>query len=139
MLIDAVIVVVVILLGLLVVYVQRERSRLRTVQFAERESISFERIYQADFASFRKEDVEVLWLEIADTLSVPQEKLRPNDRFDHELANPKGFLCDGKMEMLDALYRKRRADAHLFDACPPKTVYDYVTMFAKPVSEGVNQ
>jgi len=74
-------------------YVPR-RQRLK--RFEGRPDLSLDQIYDEFFArkNLPKELARELWNEVSASLHVPPGMLRPTDRFDEELAAPKGWEFD---------------------------------------------
>lgn len=106
--------------------------RLRLKRFENRPELSLEQIYGEFFAgkSLPKELACELWNEVAKCLCLPPGKLRPTDRFDQELAAPKGWEFDD--EILDvqwAAERRLKQSGTQADLSHIKTVADYVEFF----------
>src|SRR5690349_16481125 len=70
--------------------------RQRLKRFAGRSELSLDQIYGEFLAprSLPKELACELWKEVAESLRLPPGRLRPTDRFDKELAPPKGWEHD---------------------------------------------
>ena len=66
----------------------RASKRKRQAEFGNRESVPVEEIVARHYADsgLDKQLVERLWKECAAKLKVQPERLRPSDRFEHELA-----------------------------------------------------
>jgi hypothetical protein len=106
--------------------------RQRLKRFHGRPNLSLEQIHSKFFGqtNFPKELVSELWKEVAESLRLPPGKLRPTDRFDQELAAPKGWEFDD--EILDvqwAAERRRKRSEIKTDLSQIKTVGDYVEFF----------
>jgi hypothetical protein len=106
--------------------------RQRFKRFENRPDLSLEQIYGEFFAgkNLPKELACELWNEVSASLHVPAGKLRPTDRFDQELAAPKGWELDD--EILDvqwAAERRLKQSGTQADLSHIKTVADYVEFF----------
>lgn len=106
--------------------------RQRLKRFENRRELSLEQIYGEFFAgkNLPKQLACELWNEVAKCLCLPPGKLRPTDRFDQELAAPKGWECDD--EILDvqwAAERRLKQSGTQADLSQIKTVADYVEFF----------
>ena len=109
--------------------------KLRAKRFSERESMSFEDIYEqglrARGVSF--ESARQIWVEAAARLHVDPMKLRCSDRFDAELSHVlRGFPY---VDLNDEFYwwtvdamRRRAMNSEVFEQA--KTFGDYVAAFA---------
>jgi hypothetical protein len=95
--------------------------------FAARETLSEEQIYSQYFAQsgISASAVRELWHEVAETLHVPAEKLRPSDRFGHELG---GYWISS--DELDALARRAAKRSSQLDLAEIKTLGEYVHRLA---------
>lgn len=101
-------------------------------RFENRPDLSLDQIYGEFFVhkNLPKELVCELWNELSASLRVPAAKLRPTDRFDKELAVPKGWEFDD--EILDvqwAAERRLKRSGVQSDLSQIKTVFDYVEFF----------
>ncbi|WP_316680244.1 hypothetical protein [Ralstonia flaminis] len=77
----------------------------------------------------RREDVRVLWNEIADTLRVPASKLRPSDRFGTDIGAY--FITSEELDVLGDLAARRATQRDMkIDITALATVDDYVKAFA---------
>ena len=124
-------VLVLIALGVLAIpYLLRKKELGR---LKERDSIGIEELYARYYANSRLSKVSVwdVWNEIAATLRVPPEKLRPADRFGEDIG-----LYFGPSDRLDTLSelaskraQRRRLNVRL-EAL--NTVDDYVRALAEP-------
>jgi hypothetical protein len=121
----------VIVLGITIcvggVYINRRKRLTLQTRFGNRESLTIDTIHEQYFRELPRRDVEVVLTELASTLEVPLGLLRPTDRFDSELAYPRGFGYDGRMESLAATFRghlKRQGVNNV--AKYPETVGDFV-------------
>ena len=106
--------------------------RQRQKRFENRPNLSADHIY-ANFVAGRnlpKEFVCELWNEVAESLQLSAGRLRPSDRFDEELAAPKGWEFDD--EILDLQWAAKRRLKQIgtqVDLSQIKTVGDYVEFF----------
>lgn len=108
--------------------------RQRLKRFENRPELSLEQIYGEFFAgkNLPKELAYELWNEVSASLHVPAGKLRPTDRFDQELAAPKGWeLDDAIVEVQWAAERRLKQSETQADLSQIKTVSDYVEFFCK--------
>ncbi|HEV2452673.1 MAG TPA: hypothetical protein VGY98_00330 [Verrucomicrobiae bacterium] len=109
-------------------------QRQRRKRFDARPDLDLDQIYNAFFSSksLPKELVCELWKEVSGTLHVPSGKLRPTDRFDDELAAPKGWEYDDEiMDVHWAAERRLKRIGGQSDLSQVKTVGDYVEFFCK--------
>ncbi len=112
------------------VYSRRERR----TRFEARERLAMEEIFSRYYAEsgLTKDVVVRLWKECAETLGISAGKLRPTDRFDHEL---KGLdrlqiTADSVSHLLeDAWIKAKRAGAS-FDATKLTTLDDLIRQLA---------
>jgi hypothetical protein len=107
---------------------KKELGRLK-----ERDSVGMEELYARYYANSRlsKASVWEVWNEIATTLRVPPEKLRPTDRFGEDIG-----LYFGPSDRLDTLSElaSRRAQRRQLNVRLEAldTVDDYVRALAEP-------
>jgi hypothetical protein len=97
-----------------------------------RADLNFDQIYSEYFIgkALPKELACELWNEIASALSLPAGKLRPSDRFDNELAAPKGWEFDDNIvDVQFAAEHRLRQSGIQGDLSAIKTVGDYVEFF----------
>lgn len=119
--------------GVLVWKIVPHRQRLR--RFEGRRDLSLDEIYSEFFADkgLPKELVCELWKEVSLPLHVAPGKLRPSDRFDQELAAPKGWEFDDDIvEVQWAAERRLQQSGTQADLSQIKTVADYVEFFCNP-------
>ena len=112
--------------------------RLRLERFEDRSNLSLEQIYTEFFASknLPKQLACELWNEVSASLRLPPGKLRPTDRFDQELAAPKGWEYDHDIvEIQWAAERRLKQSGTQADLSQIKTVADYVEFFCKLQSQ----
>jgi hypothetical protein len=106
----------------------------RLKRFESRPDLSLEQIYDEFLAgkNLPKGLACELWNEVASCLHLPPGKLRPTDRFDQELAAPKGWEFDDDIVEIQLASERRlkQSDAHA-DLSHIKTVADYVEFFCK--------
>jgi hypothetical protein len=106
--------------------------RQRFKRFEGRPDLSLDQIYTEFFASknLPKELVRELWNEVSVALHLPPGKLRPTDRFDLELAAPKGWEFDDDIvDVQLASKRRLKQSGTQADLSHIKTVADYVEFF----------
>jgi hypothetical protein len=108
--------------------------RLRLKRFEDRSDLSLDQIYAEFFASknLPKQLACELWREVSTSLRLPPGKLRPTDRFDQELAAPKGWEYDDDIvEIQWAAERRLKQSGTQADLSQIKTVADYVELFCR--------
>ena len=108
--------------------------RQRLKRFENRPDLGFDEIYDDFFSNkgLPKELVHELWNEVCTTLDVPTGKLRPTDRFDQELAAPKGWEFDDDIVDLQLASKRRlKQNGTQADLSQIRTVADYVEFFCK--------
>jgi hypothetical protein len=106
--------------------------RKRLKRFEGRPDLSLDQIYANYFAckNMPKELVCELWNEVSKSLHLPSGKLRPTDRFDQELAAPKGWEFDDDIvEVQWAAERRLKRSGTQADLSQIKTIADYVEFF----------
>jgi len=119
-------------IGIGVWWTMRTGSRERTARLADRGDLASEVIY----SQFLEKDhlpgdlALQLWNEIASSLGVPPEKLRPTDRFDKELA-PVEEWDDDIVELEFAADRRLKRTHATADFSTVKSVADYVRFFCQ--------
>jgi hypothetical protein len=104
----------------------------RIKRFEDRTELSLDQIYGEFFApkNLPKELACELWNEVSASLHLPPGKLRPTDRFDQELAAPKGWEHDDEiLEVQWGAERRLRQNGTQGDLSQIKTVADYVEFF----------
>jgi hypothetical protein len=112
-------------------YVPR-RKRLKRLD--GRDDLSIDQIYTEFFAgnNLPKELACELWNEVATCLRLPPGKLRPTDRFERELAAPKGWEFDDDIvDIQFASNRRLKRSGVQADLSQIKTIGDYVEFFCK--------
>lgn len=110
----------------------RVPRRQRLKRFENRSDLTLEQIYREFFAqqNLPRQLVHELWKEVAESLRLPPGKLRPTDRFDQELAAPKGWEYDDEiLEVQWAAERRLKQCRTQADLSQIKTVGDYVEFF----------
>jgi hypothetical protein len=109
------------------VYINRRKRATLKNRLGDRQCLSSEAICEQFFRELPKKDVEAVLGELALALEVPLGLLRPNDRFDTDLAYPRGFGYDGRMESLAATFRMHLARQGMAEVENyPETVGDFV-------------
>lgn len=106
--------------------------RQKLKRFEDRSDLNMDQIYAEFFASknLPKELACELWNEVSGSLQLPPGKLRPTDRFDQELAAPKGWEYDDDIvEVQWAAERRLKQSGTKADLSRIKTVADYVEFF----------
>ena len=109
-------------------------QRLRRKRFDYRPELNLDEIYREYFAAKKlpKDLTCELWKEVSETLRLPFGKLRPTDRFDQELAAPKGWEYDDEIVDLQwAAERRLKRIGGQADLSQIKTVADYIELFCK--------
>jgi hypothetical protein len=103
-----------------------------------RQDLSAEEIYSRFFGpkGFPRDLTLELWREVAATLRLPPGRLRPTDRFDRELAPPRGWdLYDPIDEVRYAAEDRMERSGSYTDFRTIKTLGDYVAFFCEPPAE----
>jgi hypothetical protein len=106
--------------------------RRKLERFANRQDLSLDSIYSQFFEAnnLPKGLVLELWNEVATPLRIPPGKLRPEDRFNNELAPVKGWELDD--DLLDVQWaaqrRLKRLGVHA-DISAVQSLRDYVELF----------
>ena len=94
-----------------VIYVLRNFGRIpcKRQRFAHRPALPWDRIYQTFFAESGLDpiDVEQSWQELATTLKLDPQRLRPTDRFDRELGPVAGTTQLDELDVLEAVLARR--------------------------------
>ena len=110
-------------------------SKLRRLD--GRDDLSNEEIYQRFFenSGLPEDAVISAWTELAEFLELPTGKLRPADRFAHELAPPKGHEYDDPSLMVPGLLARRVQDSGESTSATHvpeiRSVSDYVVFAAR--------
>ncbi|WP_112187736.1 hypothetical protein [Ralstonia sp. GX3-BWBA] len=113
----------------------RRRNNLRAL--ASRESLSDIEIYKQFYAGdkFDEAAVRSVWNEIAETLRVPADKLRPTDKFGADVGA--WSITSEELDTLGELAAKRAAlQGKEVDIASLATVDDYVRAFAANAVHG---
>ncbi|MGM3277548.1 hypothetical protein [Ralstonia sp. 24A2] len=114
-----------------VALLRRNRRRRSLVALTDRESLNDAQIYAQFYATgdLDETDVRVLRNEIADTLRVPADKLRPSDRFGADIGAY--FITSEELDVLGNLAARRATQRGMkIDITALATVDDYVKAFA---------
>lgn len=125
--------IVVGLLGALVVGIYfRTARRAKTERLAGRPEMTLHQIYESFFSesAIPESRVAELWEELARVLELPAGKLLPADRFQVELAPPKGFEFDDPIRDVKYLISKNC----LRRGIQPETIQtvrDYIVSFGQ--------
>ena len=109
-------------------------QRKKIARFSDRETFSFDEIYEKYFSgqNIPKDIVAKLWVELADTLELPSGKLRPTDSFHSDLAPEKGWEFDDQLGAVTALVIARfKKIGKTPDFSEIKTIMDYIIIQAK--------
>jgi len=116
---------------------RRKRRQASLDALSGRESLSDIEIYRQFYAAgnFDEAGVRSAWNEIAETLRVPADKLRPTDKFGTDIGVR--FITSDELDTLGEL-AARRASRHgkKVDVSAIATVDDYVKAFAVSCPEG---
>jgi hypothetical protein len=93
--------------GYFVYRAERQRIPKKAARFAEREPIHLNEVYERFYvpSGLNRQRVLELWQEVAKTLRLDPEKLRPTDSFDVELAPVKGSLTPDELGDLTDFYK----------------------------------
>lgn len=121
---------IVIGMGILFPWLRRRRS---AAVLEGRESLDDETFYGRYYADLNlpKTLVSELRREIAETLRVPAEKLRPEDRFGKQIGTY--WITSEELDVLSAKGRNRaKALGLVVDLQKLNTVDDYIRCFARP-------
>ena len=116
----------------IVIFVVRNFGRIRRKRqrFADRPALPCDRIYQTYFAESALDpiDVQESWTELANTLKLDPQRLRPTDRFDRELAPVAGTTKLDELDVLEAVLalRVRTRGLQVVDLETLETIDDYV-------------
>ncbi|CAJ0817201.1 hypothetical protein LMG19087_03018 [Ralstonia wenshanensis] len=113
----------------------RRQNSLRAL--SDRESLSDVEIYKQFYAggNFDEAAVRSAWNEIADTLRVPADKLRPTDKFGTDIGV--WSITSEELDTLGELAAQRAArQGKEVDIATLATVDDYVKAFAASVARG---
>lgn len=107
------------------------KARERRALLSKRPTLDLSTIYRENFSGneIDEESFVTLWKGIADILEVPAGKLLPTDRFDVELAPPKGYEFNDPINDIRNKIARSSASAGI----DPKNVIsmrDYVVAFA---------
>lgn len=116
----------------------RRKHRRGTLQaLSRRESLTDVEIYRQFYAggNFDEAAVRSAWNEIAETLRVPTDKLRPTDKFGADIGA--SFIRSEELDTLGELAAQRAArQGKEVDIAALSTVDDYVKAFATSSAEG---
>ncbi len=116
----------------IVIFVVRNFGRIRRKRkrFAHRSALPCDRIYQTYFAESGLDqiDVQESWQELATTLKLDSQRLRPTDRFDRELAPVAGTTKLDELDVLEAVLaiRVRARSLQAVDLETLDTIDDYI-------------
>lgn len=118
-------------------WLHRRRRQASLQALSERESVSDVEIYKQFYAdgNFDEASVRAVWNEIAETLRVPADKLRPTDKFGADIGV--WFITSDDLDTLGEL-AAQRAGRHgkEVDISAIATVDDYVKAFAATSAPG---
>lgn len=112
-------------------WLRRNRHERGLNALVDRESLSDVQIYKQFYAvgDFDEPEVRVLWNEVANTLRVPADKLRPRDRFGTDIGV--GFITSEELDALgDSAAQRAREQGMQIDIASIATVDDYIKAFA---------
>ena len=116
----------------IVIFVLRNFGRIRRKRqrFAHRSALPCDRIYQTYFAESGLDpmDVQESWKELANTLKLDPQRLRPTDRFDRELAPVAGTTKLDELDVLEtvAALRVRTRALPSVNWITVETIDDYI-------------
>jgi hypothetical protein len=114
-----------------VYFVMQRRMPLKLQRFKGRERLPIKQIHDQFYPGYEMVRFADLWEEIASSVEVPPELIRPTDRFDGELGPVQGFGVASEMEDLEEALM-RRCQQRQLDPRNVKieTVDDYIRLFA---------
>lgn len=121
--------------------VMQNRGRLRKKQgrFAQRERAPVAQIIARFYRDSDLDEAVVreLWLEVAHTLKIDAERLRPSDRFDREFAPVSGASAIDELDELACRLRDRCRKQRIPEIDPASlvTLDDYVRTVGRRISE----
>lgn len=119
------------------VLLRRKRSNAGLHALSQRVSLTDAEIYKQFYAggNFDEAAVRSAWDEIAETLRVPADKLRPTDKFGTDIGV--WFITSDELDMLGELAAQRAARlGKEVDISAIATVDDYVKAFAVSCPQG---
>lgn len=134
----ALIYILIVLVTVLTIGFVFGRKNDKVTQFKNRPNLSLEDIYDQFFAESQlpQEIVAEVWQELANTLELPAGLLRPEDRFDRELAPQEGNEWDDPIGVLPATIKRHYKEVGM--PLPPltqiQTVRDYIYFVAKTMT-----
>lgn len=100
-------------IGIVAIRLARERLPEKRQRFQTRQSTSIKEIFETYYAkdSLNESEFISIWIDIASILELDPEKIRPEDRFDTELAPVKGYMVEDELADLEEYFKiqcKRR-------------------------------
>jgi hypothetical protein len=110
----------------------RTARKAKVDRLAGRPEQTVHQIYQSFFADMAipEKRVAELWEELARVLELPASKLLPTDRFDVELAPPKGYEFDDPIKDVKFLISKYSLRAGVKPEAI-ETIRDYIVTFGQ--------
>lgn len=107
------------------------RRKINSI-FAQREILDDDTIYSRFYADsgLTKTFVIELWHEIADTLGISPGKLRPTDRFGHEIGISYSITTEALDTLTAVAVRRAKKYQGSIDLAGIKTADDYIRQFA---------
>jgi hypothetical protein len=126
-------VAVVILLGVVYFRSTRRADKKMAERFVGREPIEFDEFYERYYASLLdRELVHELVEHVAHELSIPANKLRPDDQFELELKPLAGWEYDSGQNILFVeIKRLAKEGGKEIDLNTIRTLDDYIKVMAK--------
>jgi hypothetical protein len=116
-------------IGIVAIRLERERLPEKRQRFQTRQSISLKEIFEIYYAkdSLNESEFISLWIDIASILELDPEKIRPEDRFDTELAPVKGYMVEDELADLEE-YFKIQCQRRGIEICHQKisTIDDFI-------------
>jgi len=90
-------------------WIERKRLAEKRKRFMDRPSVPVEEIFRTHYAgaSLDKEAVVQAWMKVAEVLNVDPAKLRPSDRFKHELGPVRGYPVPDELADLEEFLEHR--------------------------------
>ena len=123
--------IIIVGIGAFIASYLMERRKINSV-FAQREILDDDTIYSRFYADsgLTKTFVAELWHEIADTLGILPGKLRPTDRFGHEIGKSYWITTEALDTLTAVAVRRSKKYQGSIDLAGIKTVDDYIRQFA---------
>src|SRR5262249_37253376 len=115
-----------------VYFVMRQRMPPKLQRFNGRERLPKKQNHHQVYPGYEMAQVAELTEEVASSVEVPAELIRPTDRFDGELGPVQGFEVAGEMEDLEEAMMRRCQRLKLDPQnIKIETVDDYIRLFGR--------